>query len=84
MPTIAREQLNNSHTTDSPVIVKFVDKDGKATKPENTWSSNLSFEATSSLPYFDGEVKNRTEPNVKLLNLNILNFSSDVFGNITV
>jgi hypothetical protein len=52
------------------VQVKFVDNLGKITQPNKTFSSNLSFEATSSLPYFDGIVKNREEPlNLQFNNL---------------
>lgn len=36
--------------TTSPIVVKFADLD-----PESTFSSNLSNEATSSLPYFDAD-----------------------------
>lgn len=46
----------------SPVQVRFVDSTGKITKPEFTMSSNLSFEATSSVPYTDGVVRNRENP----------------------
>lgn len=46
----------------SPVSVKFVDSAGVATRPEYTYSSNLSNEATSSMPYFDGDVRNRENP----------------------
>lgn len=38
----------------SPVSVRFT-----STNPADTVSSNLSFEATSSLPYFDGVARNR-------------------------
>lgn len=44
------------------VEVRFVDNEGRTTQPEFTYSSNLSFECTSSLPYFDGLVRNREEP----------------------
>jgi hypothetical protein len=62
------EQRNDSKFHDglsvlpSPVNVKFIGPNGSTVKPENTFSSNLSFEATSSLPYFDGTVRNREEP----------------------
>lgn len=46
----------------APVQSKFFDSNGSIVKPENTTSSNISFECTSSLPYFDGEVRNREEP----------------------
>ena len=56
--------------TSSPVQVKFVDYLGNTSDPAKTWSSNLSSECTSSMPYFDGLVKNREEPiNVSLLNI---------------
>lgn len=51
-----------------PVQVKYINRNGEQTKPEFTFSSNLSIEATSSLPYFDGVARNREEP----LNVNIL------------
>jgi len=43
----------------SPIHVTFIDNNGKLTDPINTWSQNLSTEATSSLPYFDGVARNR-------------------------
>jgi hypothetical protein len=46
----------------SPVTVKFVDSAGQITLPEYTYSSNLSTEVTSSVPYVDGAVRNREEP----------------------
>jgi hypothetical protein len=49
-------------------------------KPENTWSSNLSLYATSSLPYFDGVARNRNEI-TSTPNTLILSALSDVFGN---
>lgn len=49
-------------TLSSPIQVKFFDSNGSVVKPEQTRSSNLSFECTSSLPFFDGEVRNREEP----------------------
>lgn len=55
------------------VKVKFVNSDGSSTLPEYTFSSNLSTEATSSLPYFDGKVRNREEPiSFALSNQNIV------------
>lgn len=45
------------------VSVIFIDPDsGNPVTGSQTWSSNLSTTATSSLPYFDGEVRNREEP----------------------
>lgn len=71
-------------TTPSAVTVKFVDAAGKLTKPENTWSQNLSFEATSSVPYFDGETRNRTAINTNTLNANIIAFKTNQFGQVTL
>lgn len=56
----------------SPVQVKFVDSTGASTLPEYTYSSNLSLEATSSLPYFDGAVRNRENP-ISLAQTNLSN-----------
>jgi hypothetical protein len=61
--------------TQAVVNVKFVDSNGRRTKPENTWSQNLSFEATSSYPYFEGEERNRNPINVNTLNSNTINFN---------
>ena len=55
---------------DGPVHVKFVDQNGNTTPPERTWSCNLSVEATASVPYVDGEMKNRGAIDVLNLNLN--------------
>lgn len=52
----------NIGTLLGPVQIKFVNYRGELADPATTWSSNLSFEATSSLPYFDGDVRNREEP----------------------
>lgn len=43
----------------SPVQVRFVDGTGDIVDPEETFSSNMSNEATSSLPYFDDISRNR-------------------------
>jgi len=47
----------------SPVIVSFVSQSSTINAdPQSTRSGNLSFECTSSLPYYDGEpAKNRTD-----------------------
>lgn len=66
------EENPNIGVLESPILIKFVDSEGKITSPENTWSQNLSFEVTSSMPYFDGLIKNRNEPDVNL-NQSILN-----------
>ena len=47
-------------STDSgPVSVKFVDYMCRTTDPLNTWAQNITFDASSTLPYFDGEARNR-------------------------
>lgn len=54
----------------SPVSVKFVEpRTTINVDPRRTWSSNLDFEATSSVPFFDGIVRNREEP----IDLSLLN-----------
>jgi hypothetical protein len=71
--------------SNSPVTVKFVDMEGNITNPENTQSQNLSFEATSSLPYFDLISRNRhVVGTIKSTNLKLINFSVDGFGNTMV
>ena len=45
------------------VFVRFVDQNGRLTRPDKTWSQNLSKFCTSSLPYFDDTVpRNREHP----------------------
>lgn len=43
----------------APVSARFVNMSGLIVAPESTSCSNLSFEITSSVPYFDGDVRNR-------------------------
>lgn len=52
-------------------------------KPENTWSSNLSQHATSSLPYFDDISRNRNQTTIHH-GSTILSSLSDLFGNTTI
>lgn len=66
-----------------PVTVKFVTAAGTITNAENTWSSNLSNEVTSSLPYFDGVVRNRGDINVNTINQGIITFNNDN-GNVSL
>jgi len=75
---------NQSTTFDGPVTVKFVDSNDKVVKPENTWSQNLSLAATSSMPYFDGETRNRGEINVGGISSTQVLFGSDGAGNIFI
>lgn len=46
---------------DSPVQIKFYDNVGNLTEAIKTLSCNLSMEATSSVPYFDGLARNRID-----------------------
>ena len=59
---LRRPQATRARKDNGPVMIRFRDTNGKLTRPDKTWSSNLSNRATSSLPYFDGEVRNREEP----------------------
>ena len=73
-----------SSISTSAVTIKFVDAKGNATAPENTQSQNLSFEATSSMPYFDGETRNRPSLNSNTQNSSIVSFTSDAFNNVAL
>lgn len=54
-------ELSHGGQTEGVVNVKFIDTaTGNVTSPQNTQSSNLNFECTSSLPYDDGRARNRT------------------------
>ena len=64
------------------VNVKFISPDGRLTNPLNTWTSNLNFECTSSLPFFDGIPLNRPSINLGALNKHIITFKQDNFGNV--
>ena len=68
---------------DGPVTIKFLDENGNLTKPENTQSQNLSYEATSSLPYFDGQQRNRSPGDSVTTNLEMVIFNNNA-GEITV
>jgi len=82
-------QVNTMLTTKNvlesnvPVTVKFLDSNENLTNPINTHSQNLSMHATSSLPYFDLQERNRpaTSP---LSNLTLINFGFDLAGNVTL
>jgi len=52
-------------------------------KPVNTWSSNLSTYATSSLPYFDGAAMNRSETSTIPASL-VVTTLADAFGNTII
>lgn len=73
-----------SEVNDGPITVKFVDSNDNLVDPQNTQSQNLSLYATSSLPYFDLESRNRPEFNLQLTNLGLINVALDALGNITV
>lgn len=67
------------------VTVTFLDpSSGRLTAPENTWSSNLHFECTSSMPFFDGIALNRPTINPANLNLHPNVIKSDGNGNIQI
>lgn len=75
---------NKSTILSAPVQVRFVDSSGGSTRPENTQSQNLSTEATSSVPYFDGEIRNRTDLNPNTQNTNLVTLSADSFNNVAL
>ena len=61
---------------ESPITIKFFDDNKMLTDPVSTDSHNLNEHATSSLPYFDLEQRNR--PNNSLIkNLSLFNFNID-------
>jgi hypothetical protein len=74
---------NKNTVGDSPVVVKFVTPQGAITDPANTQLVNMSQNATSSVPYFDGEVNDRPVQNVKDMNLSNVILTSNN-GNVTV
>jgi hypothetical protein len=56
--------IDRSLVTESPISVKFINSlspSNPLTDPSLTHSQNLSPHATSSLPYFDGDPRNRTD-----------------------
>ena len=83
-------QVNKALTTKNvlefniPVTVKFLDSNENLTNPINTHSQNLSMRATSSLPYFDLQERNRPEFNLQSTNLGLISIALDALGNITV
>lgn len=66
------------------VTVNFIDSTGRLTAAENTWSNNLSFECTSSLPFFDGMSLNRPTVVPQNLNLHPNVVRQDSRGNIHI
>jgi len=68
---------------EGPVTVKFLDDNENLTDPARTQSQNLSMLATSSLPYFDFQQRNR--PAVSPLpNLTLVGFTVDSAGNVRI
>lgn len=62
--------LTQGTITDGPITVRFT-----LTDPNDTVSSNISTAATSSMPYFDGEARNRsTLPDTSIVQLDIPDF----------
>lgn len=78
------EEISTRINSDQgPITVKFLDSNENLTEPLNTQSQNLSIFATSSLPYFDLQQRNRPQ-DTTLTNLSLINFSLDNAGNITI
>jgi hypothetical protein len=71
-------------TQASVVNVKFIGSNGATTNPESTWSSNLSFECTSSYPYIDGIATNRPIVSLGQLGKAILNIMPDIKNNVNI
>lgn len=59
---------------ESPVQVRFYDQKGRLTLSTRTLSSNLSTEATSSMPYTDGVARNRSAIDYGNLNISTVVF----------
>lgn len=72
------------YITESAVTVKFVDVDGNITNPANTSSQNLSFEVTSSMPYLDGQTRNRPPLTPLTQNSRIISIAANKFGQINL
>jgi len=66
------------------VHVKFLDQDENLTNPINTQSQNLSLFATSSLPYFDLEQRNRPVGTLQVNNLQLVNLKFDTNSNLRI
>ena len=79
---LASDESKKEGPSDAVVDVKFIDVDGRTSSPDNTWSQNLSFECTSSVPFFDGETRNRPSPETSAINTQIVNIKTDQFGKI--
>lgn len=72
-------------TQPAAVTINFIDQTtGRLTSPDNTFSSNLHFECTSSVPFFDGLTLNRPTINPTNLNLHPTLIKRDVFDNIHI
>jgi len=65
--------LKRDGSVDYPISITFVSQDGGTrTSPEKTHSQNLSQYATSSLPYYDGQVVERSDnPDIVLIPVEI-------------
>lgn len=68
---------------ESPVSVKFLDENDNLTDPARTQAQNLSSFATSSLPYFDLQQRNRPDV-APLPNLTLVGFTVDAAGNVRI
>jgi len=76
-------EKKSSNLTEGPVTVKFFDSNQMITDAVNTQSQNLDVNATSSLPYFDLEQRNRPEGS-SITNLSLFNLNIDQLGNLTI
>jgi len=88
--TVDSENSIKEGTITRPLEVKFLRQavvDNKqqyfTESPVNTWSSNLSLYATSSLPFFDGVNRNRSEITTPPNSYFVTNYL-DITGNSTV
>lgn len=72
----------NASVTLGVVTVQFFDSTGNITNPENTTSSNLHHEASSSIPFIDGQFTNRNDLNTEILNTSLLTLNADNFGSV--
>jgi hypothetical protein len=74
---------SRSSIIEGPVSVAFVDENDNLTDPARTHSQNLSQYATSSLPYFDLQQRNRPDA-LPISNLTLVGFTVDSAGNVTI
>jgi len=59
-------------TDPGPISISFVDYMCRTTDPLNTWAQNITFDASSTLPYFDGIPRNRPPVDVNNIDNSII------------